>query len=101
MDELIKTEIDIPALGFSETELDRLVASSAVEDFDWSTFEEDSFSTSATPGHIRLLVKIPPEIKDTMKKAIWKKAKAIGCSHGDQGVLAGLVFQKLLEDVDG
>jgi len=52
---LTKTEIDIPALGFSETELDRLVASSAVEDFDWSTFEEDSFSTSATPGHVRLL----------------------------------------------
>ena len=100
LDELVKTEIDLPAAGFSQAELDVLLASSSMKDFDWSVFEEESLST-VDPDHIRLLVKVPPEIKDSMKQAIRDKAKTIGCSHHDHGVLAGLVFQKLLGGIDG
>jgi len=100
LDELVKTEIDFPAAGFSQIELDTLLASSSMNDFDWSTFEEESYSMT-DPNHVRLLVKISPEVKDSMKQSIRQKAKTIGCSHHDQGVLAGLVFQKLLEGIDG
>jgi hypothetical protein len=100
LDELVKTEIELPAMGFSQTELDRLLASYTMEIFDWSTFEEESLTT-IDPNHIRLLVKIPPSAKDSMKQAIREKAKEIGCSHRDPGVLAGLVFQKLLEGING
>jgi hypothetical protein len=101
LDELTKTEINLPSLGFSQTELDRLLASSSVADFDWSDFEHDSFLPPDS-DYIRLLVKVPPEIKNSMKQMIREKAKTIGCSHNDQGVLAGLVFRKLLEEkIDG
>ena len=99
LDDIIKTEIDISAIGFSQIELDRLLASSAVEDFNWNEFEEDTFSIPDS-DHVRLLVKVPTETKNSMKQMILEKAKAIGCSHHDQGVLAGLVFHKLLEGTD-
>ncbi len=98
LDDLVKSEIDLPT-GFSQAELDAILESNTPE-FDWSAFEEESFLPH-DPNHVRLLVKVVPSSKDSLKKAIQHTAKSLGCSHRDQGVLAGLVFQKLLEEYNG
>lgn len=99
LDELVNAEIDLPTPGFNQAELDAILGS-ATKEFDWSVFEEDSFLPH-DPNHVRLLVKVVPSSKEPLKKAIQHTAKSLGCSHQDQGVLAGLVFQKLLEEYNG
>lgn len=99
LDDLLKSEVDLPMPGFNQAELDALLGS-ATKEFDWSVFEEESFLPH-DPDHVRLLVKIVPSSKESLKKAIRHTAKSLGCSHADQGVLAGLVFQKLLEEYNG
>jgi hypothetical protein len=98
LDELVKAEIDLPT-GFSQAELDAILESNT-PDFDWSAFDGESFLPH-DPNHVRLLVKIPPATKKPLEKAILCTAKTLDLSHNDNAVLAGLVFQKLLENFNG
>ena len=94
LEDLKIEEFNLDVLGFDESQLDALLVPPV--EIDWSELEESMlFNTDA--AHIRLLVKIPVEEKETIKRAIKGIASKYQYSHADQGILAGLVLKKLLE----
>ena len=94
LEDLKIEEFDLDILGFNESQIDALLV--PPEEIDWSELEE-SMLLNSDASHVRLLVKIPIEEKDTVKQSIKKIASKYCYSHADQGILAGWVLKRLLD----
>jgi ParB-like chromosome segregation protein Spo0J len=91
--ELSLEDIDLSDLGFSKPELIALLADEAEPD--WSEFdtrlavlENDAFAI--------LPVKVLPEAKGPIQKALREYAAEVGIDENNKAVLAGKVIQRLL-----
>lgn len=91
--DLESVEIDLPSLGFSDTELQALLEPE--EEFDFSQYEEHLFLT-VERDHAFFQVKIPIRVKEEMKRAVSKYATKHSISEKNEAMLAGKVFASLL-----
>ena len=91
--ELREEQINLTSLGFSEAQLDVLLAPE--QDFDWKAFDERLRSV-AFPKYVALAVKVPRAKLQAFKKAIQKHAREHGITGRDAAVLAGRVVSSLL-----
>jgi ParB-like chromosome segregation protein Spo0J len=92
--ELPEEEIDLRSLGFSEAELDAILKPE--EDFNWDQFKEDLEGSRQDATHVFLPVKVPIEMKQSVRDAIRQRAKEQTIVEKDAARLAGLVLISLL-----
>jgi ParB-like chromosome segregation protein Spo0J len=92
--ELPEEEIDLRSLGFSEAELDAILKPE--EDFNWDQFQEDLEESRQDATHVFLPVKVPIDMKQSVRDAIRQRAKEQTIAEKDAARLAGLVLMSLL-----
>lgn len=90
---LNEEEFDFSSLGFQDVEIEALLQ--PVEEIDWAAMEENTHFCDSE--HVRILVKVKPDIKDVVKTALKTKADELGIKESDQGVMTGQVLLRLLE----
>lgn len=86
--------IDLSSLGFSDAELDAILA--PAEDFHWDEFQEDLQEFHQDATHVFLPVKVPIDMKKSIGEAIRRYAKELAITEKDNARLAGLVVMSLL-----
>jgi ParB-like chromosome segregation protein Spo0J len=86
--------IDLSSLGFSDAELDAILA--PAEDFNWEEFQEDLQELHQDATHVFLPVKVPIDMKQSVGETIRRYAKKRAITEKDNARLAGLVVMSLL-----
>jgi ParB-like chromosome segregation protein Spo0J len=86
--------IDLSSLGFSEVELDAILA--PAEDFNWDEFKEDLEELQQDATHVFLPVKVPIDMKQSVSEAIRQCARERVIAEKDNARLAGLIVMSLL-----
>ena len=81
--------IDLGSLGFSDGELDAILA--PAEDFNWDEFQEDLQELHQDATHVFLPVKVPIDMKQGVGETIRRVAKERAITGEDNARLAGLV----------
>lgn len=93
LEKLKRKKIDLPSLGYSQGELQALLAQQ--KEFDWKAFEEQ-FKSKLTSMYVLFPIKVPLEMKETFKRAIKELADEHGIKEKDPAKTAGEVFALLL-----
>ena len=90
----LKTEqVSLPAMGFSEAQLEALLTPE--EQFDWEGFDE-SMRTKPTLEYGLLPVKVRRAKRELFKTAIRKHTEEQGITEQDAAMVAGKVLRHLL-----
>jgi ParB-like chromosome segregation protein Spo0J len=93
LDHLKCRKIDLPSLGYSQGELQALLAQA--REFDWKNFD-DGLKPNLARAYVLLRVKVPPAMKEHLKEAIERCADKNGIKKKDFAETAGAVFALLL-----
>lgn len=93
LEELSASKVDLPSLGFSEAELQALLA--PPKDFDWGAFEKQMEGLRQST-HVLLPVKVLMHEKDRLNNAIRERARQHGITDKDFAIAAGKLLSLLL-----
>ena len=91
--QLRSEKLDLHSLGYSDAELQALLA--PPKDFDWAALDKYKESLLQST-YVLLAVKVPLAMKDRLKGAIRQRARELGIASGDPAVAAGEVVAHLL-----
>ena len=91
--ELKHKKTNMPSLGYSQSEIQALLTKQ--RQFDWKAYEEQ-LKTKLASRYLLLPVKVPADIKESLKEAIEKFACEHGVDEKDFAKAAGEVFSLLL-----
>lgn len=94
LEELSASKINLPSLGFSEGELQALLA--PVRDFNWAAFDKQMQSLRQAT-YVLLPVKVLMHEKARLNDAIRERAKKHGIADRDFAITAGRLLSILLE----
>ncbi len=94
LEDLAAAKVDLPSLGFSEAELQALLA--PPKEFDWGAFEKQMEGLRQST-YMLLPVKVLMDEKDRLSSAIRKRAREHGIADKDFAIAAGKVLSVLLE----
>jgi len=94
LEELSAARVDLPSLGFSEAELQALLA--PPKDFDWGAFEKQMEGLRQST-YVLLPVKVLMCEKERLSNAIRKRAQQHGITEKDFAIAAGRLLSLLLE----
>jgi ParB-like chromosome segregation protein Spo0J len=86
--------VDLSSLGFSKAELEAILE--PAEDFNWDEFKEDLEECQQDATHVFLPVKVPIDMKQSVREAIRQCARERAIAENDNARLAGLVVMSLL-----
>lgn len=91
---LAAAKVELPSLGFSEAELQALLA--PPKDFDWGAFEKQMQDLRRST-YVLLPVKVLLDEKDRLSSAIRERARQHGIADKDLAIAAGKLLGALLE----
>ena len=94
LEELAAAKVELASLGFSEVELQALLA--PPKDFDWSAFEKQMEGLRQST-YVLLPVKVLMHEKDRLSSAIRERARRHGIADKDFAIAAGKLLSLLLE----
>jgi len=94
LEELAATKVELPSLGFSEAELQALLA--PPKDFDWDAFEKQMEGLRGS-AYVLLPVKVLLHEKDRLSSAIRERVRRHGIADKDFAIAAGKLLSLLLE----
>lgn len=93
LEKLKRRKIQLPSLGYSQAELQALLAQP--REFNWKRFE-NRLKPSLAQAYVLLRIKVPPAMKEHLKRAIKQWANEHGVKRKDFAETAGEVFGLLL-----
>jgi len=94
LEELAAAKVELPSLGFSEAELQALLA--PPKDFDWDAFEKQMEGLRES-AYVLLPVKVLMHEKARLSSAIRERAQQHGITDKDFAIVAGRLLGLLLE----
>jgi len=94
LEELSAARVELPSLGFSEAELQALLA--PPKDFDWGAFEKQMEGLRQST-YVLLPVKVLMCEKERLSNVIRKRAQQHGITEKDFAIAAGRLLSLLLE----
>ena len=94
LEKLAAAKVELPSLGFSEAELQALLA--PPKDFDWDAFEKQMEGLRES-AYVLLPVKVLMHEKDRLNSAIRERARRHGVADKDFAIAAGKLLSLLLE----
>jgi len=94
LEELAAAKVELPSLGFSEAELQALLA--PPKDFDWGAFEKQMEGLRGS-AYVLLPVKVLMHEKDRLSSAIRERAQQHGITDKEFAIAAGRLLSVLLK----